>query len=208
VKLKIAGIASAAVLMVALCQSHARATTYDYVGNPYTSNANPGPGVLGTNLTGVVTFNFDTSSFTGALNSSDVSSLVMTSGTVNFDLTLSAATQFLLTNGSVTTWHLASATPPFFTGLAVGSDGNVLPAIGFQQNSVLVWSNGAFTGDGAFQSCSVANDPSCHLEGWSQVAETSATPLPAALPMFMGGAGLISLLARRRKRTKLSTVAA
>jgi hypothetical protein len=33
------------------------------------------------------------------------------------------------------------------------------------------------------------------------VAElTSPTPLPAALPMFMGGAGLIGLLARRRRR--------
>jgi hypothetical protein len=29
---------------------------------------------------------------------------------------------------------------------------------------------------------------------------TSATPLPAALPMFLGGAGLIGLLARRRKQ--------
>lgn len=31
--------------------------------------------------------------------------------------------------------------------------------------------------------------------------EPAATPLPAALPMFMGGAGLIGLLVRRRKRT-------
>jgi hypothetical protein len=31
---------------------------------------------------------------------------------------------------------------------------------------------------------------------------TSATPLPAALPMFAGGAGLIGLLARRRKQKR------
>ena len=32
------------------------------------------------------------------------------------------------------------------------------------------------------------------------LAVASATPLPAALPMFIGGAGLVALLARRRKQ--------
>jgi hypothetical protein len=32
------------------------------------------------------------------------------------------------------------------------------------------------------------------------LTDTSTTPLPAALPLFAGGAGLIGLLARRRKR--------
>ncbi len=33
------------------------------------------------------------------------------------------------------------------------------------------------------------------------IYDTSATPLPAALPMFMGGLGIIGLLARRRMRS-------
>lgn len=37
------------------------------------------------------------------------------------------------------------------------------------------------------------------LTGSAQ-ASVSATPIPAALPLFAGGAGLIGLLARRRKR--------
>lgn len=36
----------------------------------------------------------------------------------------------------------------------------------------------------------------------------SATPLPAALPLFAGGAGLIGLLARRRKRKTAAALAA
>jgi PEP-CTERM motif-containing protein len=36
----------------------------------------------------------------------------------------------------------------------------------------------------------------------------SQTPLPAALPMFLGGAGLIGLLARRRKRKVATAVTA
>ena len=38
--------------------------------------------------------------------------------------------------------------------------------------------------------------------------DVSATPLPAALPMFMGGAGLIGLLARRKKRKGSSAAVA
>jgi hypothetical protein len=34
---------------------------------------------------------------------------------------------------------------------------------------------------------------------------TAETPLPAALPMFLGGAGLLGLLARRRKQRRVAT---
>ena len=34
---------------------------------------------------------------------------------------------------------------------------------------------------------------------------TAETPLPAALPMFLGGAGLLGLLARRRKQKRVAT---
>ena len=48
----------------------------------------------------------------------------------------------------------------------------------------------AFGGDGTFTS---TNFPTL---------DVTATPLPAALPLFAGGIGLIGLLARRRKRTR------
>ena len=38
--------------------------------------------------------------------------------------------------------------------------------------------------------------------------DTGTTPLPAALPMFMGGAGLFGLLARRKKRKSCSAALA
>jgi hypothetical protein len=197
-KSKIVDIVGIAVLTMAMCQTPALATTYDYVGNLYTSNTDPG--VLGTNLTGAVTFNFDTSSFTGQLHSGDVSSLIMTSGTLSFDLTLSAGTQFDLTNGSITDWAVSNGSVP--TGWAVGSGGSVLGApFGGQQNSVLFYLNGVYQNAGAFDTCSISSDPSCHLQGWSEELDpVSPTPLPAAFPMFLGGAGLVGLLARRRKK--------
>ena len=41
-----------------------------------------------------------------------------------------------------------------------------------------------------------------------QTNGVSATPLPAALPLFAGGLGLVGLLARRRKRKNAAALAA
>jgi hypothetical protein len=192
-KVTTAAAAFAAVLGL-IVAAPVHATTFDYVGNPYTSNNIPGSG---TNLTGVVTFDFDTSSFTGQLHPTDISSLIMTSGTFVFDLTSVAGTQFDLTNGSVTDWHVASPTP--VTGFAVGSDGNVLGApFGFQQNSVQEFISGVFVAS-AFDTCSISTDSNCHLQGWSEEL-VSATPLPAALPLFLTGLGALGLIGWRRKR--------
>jgi hypothetical protein len=44
--------------------------------------------------------------------------------------------------------------------------------------------------------------------GLGQTNSVSATPLPAALPLFAGGLGLVGLLARRRKRKNAAALAA
>jgi hypothetical protein len=41
----------------------------------------------------------------------------------------------------------------------------------------------------------------------AELTPPATTPLPAALPMFMGGAGLIGLLARRRKKKSAALAA-
>ena len=62
------------------------ATTYDYVGDAYTSNADPT--IYGTRMIGSVTFNQDTSNFTGTIYiaSGIVAALTLTSGTVTATL--------------------------------------------------------------------------------------------------------------------------
>jgi hypothetical protein len=60
---------------------------------------------------------------------------------------------------------------------------------------------------GAGQTCSdndTSTDPT-YAVGFSPVA---ATPLPAALPLFAGGLGVMGLLGRRRKRKKAAALAA
>jgi hypothetical protein len=58
------------------------------------------------------------------------------------------------------------------------------------------------------------SDPSGVLSGavpgfnFSITEETSTTPLPAALPLFAGGLGLMGLLARRKKRKSSAATAA
>jgi hypothetical protein len=189
-KWKIAALSVAAVLAAAF-HTPALATTYNYVGNPFTSNDAPG---VGSNVTGTVTFDFDTSGFTGQLHQVDVSNLVMTSGIYSFNLTTSANTQFDLTLGVITDWHVDSGTPPFFTGYAVQALG-LLGAGGFEQDDVLFYTAGQYFGPGAFVSC---ND-GCVQHGWTEAAP-SATPLPAALPLFASGLGALGFARWRRKR--------
>jgi hypothetical protein len=62
-------------------------TTYYYVGNPYTANSDPTN--FGTNMTGSVTFDFDTSSATGVfyLSEGHITDLQLTSGIYSVDAT-------------------------------------------------------------------------------------------------------------------------
>jgi hypothetical protein len=178
------------------------ATTYNYIANPYTSNFDPS--VVGTNLTGSVTFDFDTSSFTGNMDPIHVSSLSLVSGTLSFDLASSFTIQFYLTNGSITTWLLDSATPPFFNGWSVGTTGNTLPS-GFEQDSVGFWNTGIpDQSSGAFDTC---NGGSCVSSGWSEVT-SSATPLPSTWLMLLSGFVGLGLFAYRGTKKNAATLAA
>jgi len=64
----------------------ARATTYNYVGQAYTFDADPN--IYGTRMTGSVTFNQDTSHFTGTIyvSSGVVTALQLASGTLTATL--------------------------------------------------------------------------------------------------------------------------
>src|SRR5262245_16508698 len=62
-------------------------TTYDYVGNSYTTNSDPAN--FGTHMTGSITFDFDTSNATGVfyLSEGHIIDLQLTSGVYSVDAT-------------------------------------------------------------------------------------------------------------------------
>jgi hypothetical protein len=51
-------------------------------------------------------------------------------------------------------------------------------------------------------------DTSTELEDEGPLVFPSATPLPAALPLFAGGLGLIGLIAGRKRRKNAASIAA
>jgi hypothetical protein len=89
-------------------ESQASATTYSYTANPYTDYTGSGLANFGTNMTGTVTFNIDTSALTGGPDLTtplDVSNLVMSSGSFVFDQTALFG-DFSFTNGNITGWQI------------------------------------------------------------------------------------------------------
>ncbi len=91
-------------------------TTYYYVGNPYTTNLDPAN--FGTNMTGSVTFNFDTSSATGVfyLSEGNIIDLQLTSGiysidstNFNFGLPFLFPPYFILSSGVMTGWEFPTS---------------------------------------------------------------------------------------------------
>jgi hypothetical protein len=110
-------IVAAAALSVALlgAPSASADTTYYYVGNPYTTNSDPTN--LGTQMTGSVTFNFDTSSATGVfyLSGGTITVLQLTSGIYSVDATAfndptrATLTYFILSSGVITGWQFPTS---------------------------------------------------------------------------------------------------
>ena len=81
---------------------------------------------------------------------------------------------------------------------------NVMWAIWYESTfNSLLWCNNSVSGEN--YTCDPAAGDPTNFVTFSSVQ--AATPLPAALPLFAGGLGVIGLLARRRKR-KTTTLAA
>jgi hypothetical protein len=81
-----AGLLGVVVVSAMFGALPASATTYNYVGQTYTTNADPT--IYGTQMTGSVTFNQDTSNFTGLIyvSSGVVTALNLTSSTITATL--------------------------------------------------------------------------------------------------------------------------
>jgi hypothetical protein len=99
-------------------------------------------------------------------------------------------------------WLFAAAEDPshftlFFNGTPLSDETNPDTGGSWSLGQFLVTATGTDTITLAFQ-----DDPGYIAIDNLAVASATPTPLPAALPMFIGGAGLIGLLARRRKRKR------
>ena len=174
-----------ALVFVSACATQTLATTYQYVGLPYTTNTDPAD--FGSNMTGTVTFSFDTTGVTGVFGLGSVTNIQLTSGVYTSDI-VDSSSVFTLLNGTITMW-------------------NVLAEVGtvslFAIN--LPFSFEAF--DRATSLVDIANisyDGSTGLGAWTPVAET---PLPAALPLFAGGLGAFGLLGWRRTKKAIALAA-
>jgi hypothetical protein len=102
-------------LALVICSVHAKAdTTYVYTGSPYRFNSDPS--IFGLNMTGSVTFNFNTTGVSGSFGINDVTSIELTSGiyTVSGNAHHIPGTGlirnlgFSLSNGQITNWDIAA----------------------------------------------------------------------------------------------------
>jgi hypothetical protein len=192
----------------------ASATTYNFVGDTYDTIADPT--VYGTQMTGSVTFNQDTSNFTGLIyiSSGVVTTLSLTSGTITatlpyFDIFADPASPyfsslyfpgnpdglvpdyFSLVNGSIQAWLLHGVTPSYqlvTPSYQLYSEGNypACPGCGFD----IVQSN--------FPSGTTYADNLVGLGLWS-ITPTAAVPEPSTWAMMILGFAGIGFMEYRRK---------
>ena len=212
---------AASVLFVTLPAS---ATTYNFVGQPYGNNpfgTDLDPTIFGTQMTGSVTFNQDTSNFTGLIyvSSGLVTDLNLTSGTVTatlpyFDIFANPASPFFsplvypgnpnagflpdyfeLVDGSIQTWMLHGVSSSFeivATSYLLYSFGNQPISLGSGNESV----QSDYPASGTIYAYN-----SLGLGVWS-VTPTDAVPEPSTWAMLLIGFAGIGFGSYKRKHLR------
>jgi hypothetical protein len=213
-KSRLLGVSVAVALS---CPLPAIATTYNYLGPLYTDNNDVAD--FGPRMTGSVTFDFDTTGATGTFPyfvGGSITNLQLTSGNVTIAAVPCAAAGpsagctydinnhpigfgevFGLTSGVITSWLVQTSSGPI--SMTTSGAGGV--ADGFGNCGVVPCSGIVVSNNLNFitnNSDELAQD-TLGLRGvWS--IDTSNTPLPAALPLFATGLGVMGWLAKRKKR--------
>jgi hypothetical protein len=191
-------------LFTAVSQARAAVTTYNYTGNAYTDYTGPGLANYGTNMTGSVTFNVDTSALSGGpdlTTGGDVLSLIMKSGLFVFDQT-SLFGDFSFTNGNITGWQV------FFSNNFISHNG----VYAFGSSTAGVFGDAVTDlglsglGSATSEHCGPdgTNIPAC-AGTWSMV--TSGVPEPSTWAMMLigfAGVGFVGYLRAKKRSTAIA----
>lgn len=202
-------LAEAVVATVLLAPMPTLATTYDYTGPAYITNADQT--TFGTDLTGTVTFNFNTSSFTGSVSGlSQITNLQLTSGTytLNTNTALNSEDYFDFSDGVITNWDVGITKIIGTQALLLGTCspyGSSSTCFWPAQYSSYPPSGGAYP-SAAFY---VSQEGQYSLEAaaytqadWSEV---SSTPLPSTWTMMLIGVACFGFVAYRKQKQRQLT---
>jgi hypothetical protein len=203
-------------VILALFVSTANATTYNYVGQPFTSFSGLCSASACSSITGSVTFDFDTSNFSGTiyLSSGDTASLsegipgsldggVPISTTLSFPSStvwynppydtygfssgITGDPNFTLLNGQIISWSIGGETDQ------VGCGGGPGCAIGSSD----AYSSPSYDGSDIF-SYSIERDSSASNNGGGIWTEVAAVPEPSTWAMLLIGFAGIGFVTYRR----------
>jgi hypothetical protein len=190
-----------AIVGLLLTGPPANATTYDYVGKPFTNFYYPGCFYCelfgGGSLNGFVTFNFDTSNFTGAVTLSEGDVAQFASFEFPYYLppinvyttvrTLSGS--FTFVNGSITDWDVEGRQYQQACGLGPGCAAGSISAVSTPTgDSRYVFNDNPGTDGG-----------SSNNVGGVWIVEVPAVPEPSTWAMLLIGFAGIGFMAYRRK---------
>ncbi len=228
-RMKLIGAAAIGAVVFGPLPALAVTTTYNYTGPLYSTFINPPPGDpqftnYGIQLTGSVTFNFDTAGFSGTipyLVGGSISSLQLTSGNFTIPSTpacfppsagctpvttpsSSIGNFFILTSGSITSWMVQNSTTPsnifwlFMSTFGSGGSNGIGPFGDFVVSTNADFVNNVISG-------AVKEELGPTRGNWSLASSVvSSVPEPSTWAMMLIGFAGIGFMAYRRSRKALA----
>jgi hypothetical protein len=205
IKAMVVSLAFAIVFMSGLAGASASTTTYNYLGPFYEYNDLPNSG---KRMTGSVTFDCspcaDGTYVLSPPGPAAITAISLTSGSYSLSwpsAEFAGYDYFVLASGNITQWYVVTGNYDTPT-INIMETINSCPPLACSADAILLAN--ALIAD---TQRNPGTDNPTNITGVWSPGEVTATPLPAALPLFATGLGALGLLGWRRKR-KQATAAA